>query len=44
MIRLEMRIGRPLSAVRIRYKLKQPGRQVTEPNKLSKALAIWWEM
>lgn len=39
MMRFEMMIGRPLSAVRIRYKLKHPGRQVTEPNKLSNALA-----
>ena len=39
MMRFEMMMGRPLSAVRIRYSEKQPGRQVTEPNKLSKALA-----
>ncbi|KAF8509359.1 hypothetical protein BU17DRAFT_70459 [Hysterangium stoloniferum] len=44
MIRLKMIIGRPLSAVRMRYKLKQPGRHVTAPNKLAKAFAKWWEM
>lgn len=41
MMRFDMMIGRPLSAVRIRYKLKQPGKQVTEPNKLSNALERW---
>lgn len=35
---LDIMIGRPLSAVRIRYREKQPGRQVTLPNRLSKAL------
>ncbi len=40
-IRLEMMIGRPLSAVRIRYNEKQPGKQVTDPNRLSKAFERW---
>lgn len=44
MIRLEMMTGRPLSAVRMRYREKHPGRQVTEPNKLSNALDKLWEM
>lgn len=37
-IRVEMIIGRPLSAVRTRYRLKHPGKQVTDPKRLSKAL------
>jgi len=30
--------------VRNRYQVKQPGKQVTDPNKLSKALAMWCDM
>ena len=44
MTRLEMIIGRPLSAVRIRYMEKHPGKHVTEPNKLSNAFDRWWDM
>ena len=44
MMRFEMMTGRPLSAVRILYMEKQPGRQVTEPKRLSNAFERWWEM
>jgi hypothetical protein len=33
----------PLGAL-MRYMLKQPGKQVTPPNMLSKAFVMWWEM
>jgi len=44
MTRLEMISGRPLSGVRMRKRVKQPGRQVTEPKSDSNALARWWLM
>ena len=44
MMRLEMMMGRPLSAVRTRYSVKQPGKHVTEPKSDSKALERWCEM
>lgn len=42
--RLEMMSGRPLSLVRMRYRVKQPGRHETEPKRLSKALDKLCEM
>lgn len=41
MTRFEMMTGRPLSAVRMRYIEKQPGKHETEPNKLSNAFDRW---
>ena len=44
MIRFEMNSGWPLSAERMRYMEKQPGRQVTLPKSDSNAFARLCEM